>query len=54
MNFLNIEIKAIDKDGAIGKKKLREQYCHFMALPGVMQEHLIADSYSEMAMNIGN
>ncbi len=47
-----IEIEAIDKEGITGEEKLREQCYYFMAMFGVMKEHLIAESYSDMMINI--
>lgn len=47
------EIEAIDLDGTIGEEKLREQ-CHFyMQLLGILPEHLLTHSYSDMLLQKG-
>jgi len=44
------EIEAIDLNGTIGEEKLREQ-CHFyMNMLGILPEHLLTHSYSDMLL----
>jgi len=43
-----IEIEAIDRDGSIGKDRLREQCDHYMDLLGVKADDLISVSYSDL------
>lgn len=45
-----VEIEAMDLDGSQGKEKLLRQCQDFMELFGVMQENLIAGSYSDLLL----
>ncbi len=45
-----VEIEAIDKDGSIGKDKLREQCDFYLKLFGIQHEDLLADSYSDLLL----
>lgn len=45
-----IEVEAIDKDGNIGKEKLREQCDFYAAVFGIKQEDFIAASYSDLIL----
>ncbi len=42
-----VEIEAIDKEGTIGKEKLREQCEHYLKLFGIKDEDLLTNSYSD-------
>ncbi len=45
-----LEIEAIDKDGSIGKEKLRAQCQNYMDLFEIQKANLISNSYSDMIM----
>ncbi|MCD4696769.1 MAG: class IV adenylate cyclase [Bacteroidales bacterium] len=45
-----VEIEAIDSDGAIGTKMLQNQCNKYLKLFGIMEEDLIAVSYSDMLL----
>ena len=46
-----VEIEAIDRDGKIGEKKLREQCDFFLNLFGIKKEDLVEVSYSDLLMD---
>jgi len=50
MAHVNIEIKAIDNDGTIGKDKLLEQCQFFLDLFKISREDLISVSYSDLLL----
>lgn len=43
-----VEIEAIDEDGSIGEKKLREQCQYYMDLLAIKDKDLVSHSYSDM------
>lgn len=45
-----IEVEAIDLDGTRGKEKLQEQCSYFMDIFKIVQEDLIAKSYSDLIL----
>lgn len=47
-----IEVEAIDEDGSIGEDKLREQCQYYLDLFDITEEQLVAESYSDMLMNL--
>lgn len=44
------EIEAIDKDGTIGREKLREQCEFYLKLFDIKESDLLSDSYSDMLL----
>jgi adenylate cyclase class IV len=44
------EIEAIDLDGSIGAEKLLQQCNQYMQMLGILQEHLVTHSYSDMLL----
>lgn len=46
-----VEIEAIDKDGSIGKEKLKKQCREYIDLFGISEEDLIEKSYSDLIMD---
>ena len=49
-----IEVEAIDTNGSIGKEKLQEQCDHYAAMFTIKEEDFMADSYSDMIMQLKN
>jgi adenylate cyclase, class 2 len=49
-----IEVEAIDKDGSIGKEKLQEQCDFYAALLQIDKADFMANSYSDMIMDLEN
>ncbi|NGP89200.1 class IV adenylate cyclase [Fodinibius halophilus] len=47
-----VEIEAIDEDGNIGKEKLHEQCQKYLELFEITDEQLVAESYSDLLMNL--
>lgn len=47
-----IEIEAIDKDGTIGKDRLHQQCQYYLDLFEIPENHLIAESYSDMLLHV--
>ena len=45
-----VEIEAIDKEGTIGKEKLREQCDSYLKLFKIRDNDLLADSYSDLLL----
>lgn len=45
-----VEVEAIDKDGSIGKEKLKAQCSEYAALFGIMDEDYCSLSYSDMIL----
>lgn len=45
-----VEIEAIDKDGSIGREKLRQQCQHYLELFKISEDALVAESYSDMLL----
>jgi adenylate cyclase, class 2 len=43
-----IEVEAIEKDGTIWRDKLQEQCTRYLALLGVQNTDLVAESYSDL------
>lgn len=46
-----VEIEAIDKDGTIGKEKLKKQCDHFIELLGIDEKDLVSVSYSDLLLD---
>lgn len=47
-----VEIEAIDRDGSLGKGKLRDQCNHFMRLMRIKSKDLVPGSYCELVKKI--
>ncbi|TYP93343.1 putative adenylyl cyclase CyaB [Fodinibius salinus] len=47
-----VEIEAIDEGGSIGEEKLRSQCQHYLELFDIPAEQLVAESYSDLLMNL--
>lgn len=47
-----VEIEAIDNDGSISEEKLREQCDYYMDLLGIGEDQLMAQSYSDMILDL--
>ena len=45
-----VEIEAIDRDGAIGKEKLRAQCNHYLELFEIKEKDLLRESYSDLLL----
>lgn len=45
-----VEIEAIDQDGSIGEKKLREQCDFYLKTLNIQEEDLLANSYSDLLL----
>lgn len=47
-----VEIEAIDTDGSIGSEELRRQCERYVALFGIAEDDLVAESYSDMLVRL--
>ncbi len=45
-----VEVEAIDTEGNIGRNKLQEQCNHYREMLGIMENEMIAQSYSDMLL----
>jgi predicted adenylyl cyclase CyaB len=49
-----VEVEAIDKDGSIGIEKLKEQCQYYAGFFKIEEQDYMAESYSDMMMNLKN